>query len=304
MEERINSFPSPDASRGRVQPIMLISRLMQQTANMRHVDEVFLWLAQAMVQSLDIAVVQFLAIQQDGQFRAEVRAIASQNPSPSQTSYVNNQVTALAEHISREQIGSISRPVENIFPPLPAALLAQHDLRCWTGYFLRNEAFLPPAAGSPVQAPMPFTMLVSLFTLSPLSGDQMRAITFILEQSARIIASKGFLILHAPTATQTNPFANSPQAYAPIIPRRAESIEQFQVDNPFANASTIMDRNARRLYTAIDGNKNVAELIHMMGFEPKETLDAFRYLFEQQKIRFYTLKGDLVQNPDFISPPS
>ena len=132
----------------------------------------------------------------------------------------------------------------------------------------------------------------------------MRAITFILEQAVRIIASKGFLTLHTAAAPQTNSVENALLAHALIIPRRAESIEQFQVDNPFANASTIMDRNARRLYTAIDGNKNVAELIHMMGFGSKETVDAFRHLFERQKIRFYTIKGELVQHPEFISPPS
>ncbi len=305
MEESIHSLT--DAPGGRVQPIGLIARLMKQTANMQHIDDVFLWLAHAMVQSLDITVVQFLAIQRDsvGQFYVEVRAAASKLPSLSRVGDVNNQVTTLAKRVFHEQQGITSRPVESLFPPSQAALLTPHNLHCWAGYFLHNDAFLSPARTehAPGKIPRPLPMIVSLFTPSPLSTEQARAIHFTLEQAVRIIINRGLLTLRAapePTITR-NPPKDVLLAHGQMVPRRAENIEQFQAANPFASASIILDKNARRLYAAIDGNKNLAELAQMTGLGREEMLDALHYLFEQQKIHFYTLLGELIQKPNFIS---
>lgn len=197
MEENADSFRPPDVSRGRGRPILLIAQLMKQVAGMQHVDEVFLWLAQAMIQHLDITVVQFLAIQRDsaGQLRTELRAAAGQDPSLAQIGYGDDQVAAAAERVFHEQRGTTSRPVESVFPPLQASLFAQQNLRCWAGYFLRSDAFLPPAKTErmPEKTSMPLNVVISLFTLYPLSAEQARAINFILEQALRIVINRRLL---------------------------------------------------------------------------------------------------------------
>ncbi len=307
MEENVDSLRSPNAPGGRGRPIVLVGRLMQQAANMQHVDEVFLWLAQTLVQYLDIAVVQFLAIQQDDakQFQVEMRASASQDPALAQIGYVNNQVMAVAERIFRERRGIMSRPVESVFPAQQAALLAQYNLRCWAGYFLCHDALLPPAKDgrTPGKTPMPFNIIVSLFTLYPLSMEQTRAIHFIMEQAMRIIVNRGLLATRQAPGMVTKKMldVNELLAHAHLIPQRSENIEHVQANNPFASASIITDKNARRLYTAINGDKDLAKLAQMTGLRPKEMLAALHYLFEQQKIHFYTPKGELVQNPTFLS---
>ncbi len=315
MKENSNSFKPPDTSRGRGQPIALIAQFMQQTTSMQHVDDVFLWLAQAMSHYLDIPVVQFLAIQRDKteQFQVEVRAISSvtdiitakEYSALFQMEYIKSQITVVAERILREQRGITSRPVESIFPTLHASLFAQHNLRCWAGYFLRNDAFLPPAKNEPGRISTPLTMIVSLFSLYPLSTEQARAVHFTLEQVVRIIVNRGLLTSGATISSKAPQMAEGNAdtllAHAYIIPQRSENIEQFQADNPFTSASIIADKNARRLYAAIDGDKNIAELTYMIGLGKKEMLEALHYLFGQHKIHFHTVEGELVQNPAFIS---
>ena len=54
--------PTPfNSSEERVLPIVLIAQLMKNMETMHHVDEAFLWLANAMARSLDVPVVQFWA---------------------------------------------------------------------------------------------------------------------------------------------------------------------------------------------------------------------------------------------------
>jgi hypothetical protein len=277
---------------------------MQQVTAMQHVDEVFLWLAQTFVQYVDIAVVQFLGIRWDteGQLQVEMRAAASQDPALGQIGYVNNQVLAVAERIFRARRGITSRPVESVFPQEQAALLAQYNLRCWAGYFLHRDGLLPLAKTErvPEKTLAPFNMIISLFTLYPLSTDQTRTIHFILEQAMRIIADRGLLATQQTPAPKKMLDANALLAHAHVIPQRSENIKQE--DNPFASASVIVDKDARRLYTAIDGERDLAKLAQMTGLRPKEMLASLQYLFEQRKIHFYTQRGDLIQDPTFLSP--
>lgn len=117
----------------------------------------------------------------------------------------------------------------------------------------------------------------------------------------RIIVSKGFLASPATPAAQKDPNQDLLQTYGYVIPRRAENLEQFLADNPFANATVIADKNARRLYSAIDDEKSLAELAHTTGLAAHEMFDALIYLFNQKRIHFYTRTGERIQNSDFVA---
>jgi hypothetical protein len=145
-------------------------------------------------------------------------------------------------------------------------------------------------------------MVVTLFTQSPLSNDQARATRFTLDQMLRIINSRGFLSNPSAEAIAAEKLAverSSSTALAKIIPQRTQNIEQHQASNPFAHATVIADKNARRLYAAIDGNKNISELTQITHFDQKELIDALSSLFKEQKIHFYTPEGEAIKNFPF-----
>jgi hypothetical protein len=188
-----------------------------------------------------------------------------------------------------------SLPVENVFSPPQAALLARHTLRYWFCYFLKSDALLPPSrmeSGSE-KIPTPLTMAVSIFSHFPLLTEQERAISFILEQALRLLIDRNFLASSASTssaAARKHPGKQlTALTFADIILRRSQDIEAFQADNPFANATIIADKNARRLYAATDGYKTMSELMKSTSLGKEEAIEALRDLLHHQKIQLYTL---------------
>jgi hypothetical protein len=201
MEINSNTPPPLNLSEERVQPIVLIAQLMKNMETMHHVDEAFLWLANAMTHCLDIPVIQFWASQQDisGQPYTDVRAIASQDPSLPQPVHLNTQVMVIIKHLFHEKRSITSLPIEGVFSALQASLFAHYNLHYWASFLLQNEALLPPTmTGTTLgKTSTPLVMIVTLFTQSPLSTDQARSTRFILEQALRVTINRGFLIFPA-----------------------------------------------------------------------------------------------------------
>jgi hypothetical protein len=141
-------------------------------------------------------------------------------------------------------------------------------------------------------------MMVSLFTPDPLSQQLLRTISFLSGQALRIAISHGFL---STGTSMPPPVQNSsrPAQLIPsdLIPHRTENIEEAQADNPFAGTLLISDRNARRLYSAVDGEKNVAELAELTFLAPREMSKALSYLLQQQQIRLHEASGTPVEVP-------
>ena len=148
--ESNNEIPFSSAQGGeRTQPIVLIAQLMQEAAHMRHIDEVFSWLAQAMAQRWHIPVVHLWSEQnyRTGQVQTELRAAASQNPALPQQVHMNHQTPGMVEHFLREQKSSLPLPVTNILPASQAQMLVYYQLNYWAGYFLKNDELLLPVHG-------------------------------------------------------------------------------------------------------------------------------------------------------------
>jgi predicted ArsR family transcriptional regulator len=61
--------------------------------------------------------------------------------------------------------------------------------------------------------------------------------------------------------------------------------------NPFASPVTISDKQALRLYQAIDGRKTVAELCSSIGMTINEVRTALQTLLNSQRIEIYTAEG-------------
>jgi len=305
MEDSENTFTPPSSSCGeRKQPVVLIAQLMRSIVQMRHVDEVFVWLSNALVRSLDLPVVQLWKTELDntGRFQAELRALTTQNSSLSQETHLNSQVLAIIERLFQERRSVMSLPVQYLFSPLQASLFAVYDLHYWAGYFLDSDAVFTPTRTVAVSKPIstPLTVIVSFFTAVPLSADQMRAIHFVLKQAMRIIVDRKFQTFQNSLASvQESPAPvpdAAPVALADIIPTRSQDLQQLQAANPFAYASIIADKKARRVYSAVDGCRSVTELVHITHLAQKDLLEALRYLFQQQKIEFYLAGGERVEH--------
>jgi len=61
--------------------------------------------------------------------------------------------------------------------------------------------------------------------------------------------------------------------------------------NPFVRPVAISDKQARRLYEAIDGRKTVAEVCYGIGMNLKEAQSSLQTLLRLQQIEIYTLDG-------------
>jgi hypothetical protein len=65
-------------------------------------------------------------------------------------------------------------------------------------------------------------------------------------------------------------------------------------DSPFSSSATISDKQALRLYTAIDGHKTIAELCRSTGMSLKEVLPALQALLALHRVELYTPDSRLV----------
>jgi hypothetical protein len=70
--------------------------------------------------------------------------------------------------------------------------------------------------------------------------------------------------------------------------------------NPFASSVVISDKQARRLYSAIDGRKNVDEICRVLFIDLKEAYQALRILWTQHRIELYGPAGEVVDSSLFF----
>ncbi len=123
-----------------------------------------------------------------------------------------------------------------------------------------------------------------LFLRHALPQDRLASIGLILEQTIPIARYRGLLV-----PAQLQAFSSPPQRQPEpdlleLIPRRSHSAELMRSSNPLASSVDIADKQARRLYAAIDGRKNLDELSSITGLNAKEIYAAVQILLTQQRI--------------------
>ncbi len=294
--ESMESLSQPlNQSRENVQPVRIISQLMQSAASMYHMDELFLWMANTFVQQLGVSAVQFWVTQayMGGKYHIELRSVASQNPSLSQDTYTNPWITALVKRMFTERRGMTSVDIAHVLTPYQANTFTRYNLHHWTSSFLETRELLPLTEheSSQEKIPTPLNMVVSFFTQQPPEQHQLRAVSFILDQSLRIAISRKLL-----TSTWQPLSAEPPiqQQLARLVPQQIHNAKIEQSRNPFADAVVIAEKKARQLYFLIDGYRNVTELMQLMCFSQKEIAETLQFLFQQHYIHLYEPGGQLV----------
>lgn len=81
-----------------------------------------------------------------------------------------------------------------------------------------------------------------------------------------------------------------------LIPRRVLSEDAMQTSNPLASALMVKDKQARRVYTQIDGKKSITRLVALTGLEAEEVIKALRMLLQAKYIALYDETGQRVED--------
>ena len=307
MENSEDGIDSHPIDRGN-QQLAVITQLLRMSVNMRHIDEMFLWLSHSIGQRLNIDVLQFWSYQAHitGQYSAELRVTANQNTLfPLQV--VNNvHVSEIVSDLLTQQSGASPQAVASTFSPHQADLLTRYNLHYWACFLLSSDVLLPPTmSNEPTQGaiPTPLTMAVSLFTQQLPNPHLLPTIKSILEHALSIAKNRGLL------SSAANPslgnLANNraqPQqlTFNELIPHRAQDVQAMQANNPLANAIVIADMQARQLYFAIDGKKSIAELVDIIQLDQQEFDSALQFLLKQKLTRLCEPNGKVIDSSLFF----
>ena len=289
----------------------LVAQLARSVATMHHVDELFQWLAYAMVQHFNLQMIQFWTnqISNTGGLAVQLRTVVRRDSTLPEQVIVNDQMAYIAQRVTSERRSYQPQLTETLFPPYQATLLKRYGLNYCGICFTRNSLLLPPPESifSNERSPVPLAMTSLFFVRQFPHSDTISTFSLILEQ-AMIMAGNRNLLLpmntppppSAAVELQATPPPLPRETVFPLeqlIPQRRQDADLLLTDNPFARTAIISDKKARRLHAAIDGHTNVAALCHATGMNIKEVYVALQMLLSQHRIDLYKPDGQPASIP-------
>src|SRR5579884_3791518 len=261
MERSGDTFSSQNTSGYR---LMIFRQLQQAVESMHRPEEMFQWLASLIVERFDVAIVQFWTCEGriSNQPTAQLRAMASQDPS--QPAYLfGDKVTMTVEQLARGQqtIGALA--VDRLFPRYLAMLLQRYGLTSSCFYVAEKSVRFPPSDYALAQRETALSLIALLFLRRPANQNLIATTGIILEQ-AIVLAENRHLLLPAgsgPLATsQEAPAQEAVPALPGLVLRRKQDANLMLSSNPFSRTVSIADKQAHRLYEAIDGRLTLNQL--------------------------------------------
>jgi hypothetical protein len=313
----------------------LMRQLFQVLSSVHDIDELFQWLADALVQRFNIQLLLFWTNHSNptGQLVAQLRATARQDPSLPDQLFLNDPMQRIAQKLISERVAYQPQPIETLLSQYQATVFNRYTLPYWCACFTSRNAFLPPRADrlSRRERPAPFAMTTLLFLRQIPQVNIVSTINTILEEAIIHAAKQGLLLSvndsyssfsslpHTPLPQDNlSPFQSftpPPQSFPPklgppkpkeaftlsqLIPKRKQDQKDLLVNNPFDRPAVISDKNARRLHTQINGQANVEDLSTITGLNMQEIGVALRLLWDQHKIEVYDPKKNPVNLADFL----
>jgi hypothetical protein len=298
-----NSSPS-----GRL--LVITSQLYNAAMNMHHIDELFQWLSDVIMQNFDGQGIQFWALQatRTDERIVQLRCMVHREQLFPTQIIANNQVATVASQIIRERLGNGFEKVEKMFPHYQASLLARYGLAYCGYYFLSGDMLLPPFynATSGLELPTPFAVAVLHFLRQPASSHALTSINLVLEQAISVAVSHGLFMPKGTTfgklpSVAANSLGRQPQLRLDdLIPQRIEDANVLKSSNPLSGSIVIADKKARRLFAAIDGQKNLSELRSSLDMDVKEAYQALQILVAQHRIQLFEPGGEQVDRSVFL----
>ena len=285
---------------------LIVTALQKSITDMLHIDELFLWLSQAYVHHFGLPVVQIWVAHTGSthQLATELRAIAYENESLPQHAILNSHVAVLADSILSQQSDNMLVRISTVFPSSRAAVLSRYGLQYCSGHFLSSRALLPPIRTDRSDEVLltPLAAAILLFMSQPLLAEQRESVEYIFKQAIQLAQNRGLLLpaSEAPGQLSGNQHSRpkQPSMLAPfqLIPQRSEDADLMRSSNPLSASVIIADKQARRLYTAIDGSKNVQDLCTITHLDEKEAVLALQRLLDQHRIQLYDPTGQVVDS--------
>jgi hypothetical protein len=292
------------------QQVTVVTQLFRTMSSIHHIDELFQWLAYAFVQRFDIQLIQFWTnyVNPFGQLTFQLRTAVSQDPSLPQQVAANDQVAFLAQRIANERRRYNPQPVDGIFPYYQANILRRYGLNYCGGFQMSSNRLLaPPNDPYSQERPSTFFAMTTLLFLRQIPHmDLLPATANVMEQAMEMAGNRGLLLpahanqspisqaqvqTQAPLPQKTPLPQEVPLPLGELIPQRKQDDSVMLSSNPFANSAIITDRQARRLYAAIDGQATLADLCNTTGMNIKDASDALQKLLAQQRVELHDPGG-------------
>ncbi len=282
----------PDAARYRQEDNAqaILAKMVSAAQGMQHIDELLLWLAHTLIYNFGVQVAQFWSPQARSTSATELRLLVCKDESLPYTSIVNPQITAVAESHMQAQRSLALQLVHRLLPQDHARLLSQHQLNYCCGFFMRDDTLLPPSMSQRAVQYIPVPMALLLLLLFQIPSPHLPVISRILEQIVPIARNCGLLV-SSPQATTSSVQQQSSQLnLAELIPKQTEDA----TENPLGSTVSIPDKQARRLYEAIDGRRNVSQLCAITRLNEKDVHILLQKLLKRQHIHVYEPGGKCV----------
>jgi len=270
------------------------------------------------VQRLDIQLAQLWTNQGEHPARPmmQLRALVSQDTSLPEQIVVNDPMGAIAQRLAHERLNYQPQLVENVFPHYQSILLKRYGLTYFTGCFNSSNLLPPQNTMSPyIAPPTSLSVVTLLFSRRGPSLHFVSTISGLVDQALTVAGNRGLLSpaggYRHPSGPQiplqqpiTPPLPTPPMPVMPslseLIPHRKEDPSLMLSSNPFAKVPVIEDKQARRLYTLIDGRTSIGELCSLIGMNVKEMRNALQMLMRQNRIELYDLGGRPVEPTSFF----
>ncbi len=279
----------------------VLTQLSQAVTTMQHIDEVFLWLVQAIVIYFGAQVAQIWTIQTTttGQRFPQLRSMMCQDRSLPQNLIVNKQVAALAGHMLSERRNAQLHPVEASFTQYLALLLKRYGLSYCAGSFVGGDTLLPPprVSSSEQKIATPLAVVLLLFFQHMPHQNVLPAAEEILAQAFPIASSHGLLL--SASAAGAPSYAEPVPRVQPSLPALSELIAhriEDPMSNPLSAALALPEERTRHVYAAINDRRNLAELSRLTNLDLSDVFQIVQKLAAMHRVQVYEPTGRHVEN--------
>jgi hypothetical protein len=303
---RSGEFSRQIGSNDQLQAIFL--QIQRAAANMHHIDELLSWLSQMAASYLNVPIVQIWARQANRQRQVStlLRSMAFQDIAFPQNFFINPQIVAVIERLMQGQGTTIAQSVEMIFPQPVAILLKRHKLNYCACSFLSGEMLLPPPTNVEIpqeQVATPLMMVMLLLSKQAPTQDFLQSLDFLFKNTLSVAINRGLLLPATAASTRSSGTNSSAQnlliSLSELVPHRVEDV----TSSPLVASGADLDRSLRRVYTAINGRRNIVELSRMTKSSVQDVISVLKSLAALGRIELYGSDGHPVDSsllPDHL----
>jgi hypothetical protein len=214
------------------QQMSLLSQIEKSIMSMHHIDELFQWLSNALVQHFNIQLLLFWTnhVDQAGQLVVQLRTAARQDASLPEQIVMNEQVQRIAQRLINERQSYEPQPLETIFSHYQTILLKRHGMNYWSVCFTSKNALLPPRLDAFARRESPaFLAMTTLVFFRQLPQPGITSIIgLLLERALDLALTRGLLL----------PSQDSQYRYSPSFADMQTPLPQFPSASPSSPMQT------------------------------------------------------------------